>query len=180
VASDIVQESHRLYLDGSIGLESFSAIALLAIRLAETDASELLEDLNPVNSKLLEIMLFLLSSDLSLRTFTFWVSFAEASGDVGDGRLGEPWLRQALGVLLEKSALQEDVDDDEWLGYRTDVVEVFETFCEAMEFETINSVVTSWLGNATRLENSTEKLVVIESSEMSMLMESHWKSHYFF
>jgi len=160
VASDTIQESHRLYLDGELGPESFSAIAVLAIRLAETEAEKLLEDLNPINSNLLEIMLFLLASDLSSRTFTFWVSFAEASLDLGDGRHGESWLRQALVLLLEKATWQEDVDEHEWVGYRTDVVEVFEVICEATEFETVNSVMTSWLDNATRLDNAMEKLVV--------------------
>jgi hypothetical protein len=115
-------------------------------------------------------MLFLLGSDLSSRTFTFWISFAEASVDVGDGGQGEPWLRLALALLLEKAKWTEEIDEDEWLGYRTDVVEVFEVICEAMGFETINSVVTTWLDNATTLENSTEKLVVSRSF-MSWLMK---------
>ena len=160
VTSAIVQESHRLYLDGTLEPESFFAIAILAIRLAETEAEKLVKDLNPMNSNLLEIMLFLLGSDLSSRTFTFWVSFAEATVDVGAGRRGEPWLRQALVLLLEKSTWQEDVDEDQWMGYRTDVIEVFEVICEATEFETVNSVITSWLDNAARLENAMEKLVV--------------------
>jgi len=160
VASNVVQETHHLYLDGRIGPESFSAIALLAIRLAETEAEKLIEDRNPINSKLLEIMLFLLGTDLSPRTFTFWVSFAEARVDVGDGRREEPSLLQALVLLLENATWQEDVDQDEWMGYRTDVVEVFEAICEATEFETVNFVITSWLDHAARLENSTKKLVV--------------------
>lgn len=170
LASDIIQQAHRLYAEGAIGLDSFSAIGLLAIRLAETEAEKLLEDLNPINSKLLDIMLFLLSSDLSCRTFTFWISFAEASVDVGDGGQGEPWLRLALALLLEKAKWTEEIDEDERMGYRTDVVEVFEVICEAMGFETINSVVTTWLDNATTLENSTEKLVVSRRF-MSWLMK---------
>jgi hypothetical protein len=164
-ATDIVQGSYRSYAVGAIGLDSSSSIGLLAIRLAETEAEKLLEDLSPINSKLLDIMLFLLSSELSSRTFTFWISFAEASVDVGDGGQGEPWLRSSLALLLEKATWTQETDEDEWMGYRTDVVEVFEVICEAMGFETVNSVVTTWLDNATTSENSTEKLVVPQPIE---------------
>jgi hypothetical protein len=174
LASDIIQQAHRIYAEGKIGLDSFSAIGLLAIRLAETEAEKLLEDLSPINSKLLDIMLFMLGSDLSSRTFTFWISFAEASVDVGDGGQGEPWLRTALALLLEKAKWAEETNEDEWMGYRTDVVEVFEVICEAMGFETVNSVVTISLDNATMSENSTEKLVVPQSIN-ELAYESRWK-----
>jgi hypothetical protein len=165
LTSDIIQQAHRAYAEGGIGLDSFSAIGLLAIRIAETEAEKLLEDLSPINSKLLDIMLFLLSSELSSRTFTFWISFAEASVDVGDGGQGDPWLRSSLALLLEKATWTQETDEDEWMGYRTDVLEVFEVICEAMGFETVNSVVTTWLDNATTSENSTEKLVVPQPIE---------------
>ena len=160
IASGIVQESYQLYVHESLGLDSFSSIALLAITLAESVAERLLDPITPLSSKILETILFLLNSDLSSRTFNFWISFAEASADIDDGHRGDQWLQQVLPILLEKSSWREDVDDEEWSGYRTDVVEVFEGICEVLEYETINSAVTSWLGAAADREHGQEKLVV--------------------
>src|SRR5438046_2885640 len=71
VASDIVQESYRLYIEESIGLDSFSSIAYLATTLAESEAEKLLDPVTPLTSKILETMLFLLNSEICSRTFNF-------------------------------------------------------------------------------------------------------------
>ena len=162
IASDIVQESYQLYLDESIGLDSFSSIAYLAITLAESEAEKLLDPVTPLSSKILEAMLFLLNSEISSRTFNFWISFAEASVDIDDGRRGYLWLQQALPVLLQISSWREDVDQEEWNGYRMDVVEVFEGICEVLDYETINSIVANWLEAAARREDTQEKMVVFQ------------------
>ena len=164
VASDIVQESYQLYIEESIGLDSFSSIAYLAITLAESEGEKLLDPVTPLTSKILETMLFLLNSEISSRTFNFWISFAEASVDIGDGHQGDVWLQRALPILLEISSWREDIDQEEWSGYRIDVVEVFEGICEVLEFETINPVVTNWLEAATRREDTQEKMLVLQTS----------------
>jgi hypothetical protein len=105
-------------------------------------------------------MLFLLNSDVSSRTFYFWISFAEASVDVDDGHTGDPWLQQALPILLEQCAWREDMDDEEWNGYRIDVVEMFEGICEVLEYDTLNSVVLHWLDSAANKENPEDRIVV--------------------
>jgi hypothetical protein len=162
VTSDIVQESYQLYLGGSIGFGCFSSMAYLAITLAESEAEKLLDSVTPLTSKILETMLFLLNSEISSRTFNFWISFAEASIDIGDGHPGDPWLKRALLVLLQISSWREDADQEEWSGYRIDVVEVFEGICEVLDYETINSIVATWLEAAVRREDTQEKIVVFQ------------------
>lgn len=176
IASNIVQESYQLYLNESIGLDSFSSIAFLGITLAESEAEKLLDPLTPLSSKLLETMLFLLNSDIGSRTFNFWVSFAEGSVDIGDGHRGDPWLQQTLPLLLEKSSWGEDIDHEEWIGYRTDVVEVLEGICEVLEYETINSVVTNWLGIAANREHQDKIVVCIHKKPRN---NRHWRLLYF-
>jgi hypothetical protein len=149
----------------------------LAITLAESAAEKLLDPLPPLHSKFLETMLFLLNSDFSSRTFNFWISFAEASIDFGDNDQGDRWLQRALPFLLEKSSRREDIDHEELMGYRTDVVEVFEFICEALEYDTINSVVTNWLAAAASREQQDEKIVV-SSRSLSIGNGSHWKLLY--
>jgi hypothetical protein len=160
VTSGLIEESYHLYLTSSIGIDAFTSVSFLAITLAEVEVENLLEPLTPLTQKFLEIMLFLLDTGMSSRTFNFWASFAEASIDIGDGHEGDLWLRQALPKLLEKSAWQDDLDYEEWSAYRTDVVEVFEAICEVLEHETLNSVVTEWLDAAARKEDSEAKVVV--------------------
>lgn len=149
----------------------------MAITLAESAAEKLLDPLSPLNSKFLEIMLFLLNSEFSSRTFNFWISFAEASIDFGHDDQGDRWLQRALPFLLEKSSRREDMDYEEWMGYRTDVVEVFESICEALEYDTINSVVTNWLAAAASREHQDEKIVV-SSRALGIDNGSHWKLLY--
>jgi hypothetical protein len=160
VTSGLVQESYHLYLTSSIGIDAFTSISFLAITLAESEVEKLLEPLTTLNQKFLEIMLFLLDTDMSSRTFNFWASFAEASVDIGDGHQGDLWLQQVLPKLLEKSAWRDDLDYEELSAYRTDVVEVFEAICEVLERDTLNSVVTEWLDAVTRKEDSETKVVV--------------------
>jgi hypothetical protein len=151
--TDILQRS----ID--IDYDMFAALASLTITLGESIADAILEPFTPINARLLEIMLLLLDSDVSIRTFTFWVSFAEASVDVGDGRHGEPWLERALPILLQKSAWR-DIDPDEWIAYRMDVVEMFEGICEVLGHEKINSVVLGCLENAARCGALEERMIV--------------------
>jgi hypothetical protein len=163
IATGIVQESYQLYLNDSIGLDSFTVISSLAVTLAESPLEKLLDPLSALNSKLLETMFFLLNSDISSRTFNFWISLAEASVDIGDGHVTDPYLQQALPILLQKSSWREDVDHEEWIGYRTDVVEVFESFCEILPPEALNAVAASWLDNAANTRDGHKKIVVCTS-----------------
>lgn len=156
----IVQESYQLYLNDSIGLDSFTAISSLAVTLAESILEKLFDPLNALNSKFLETMFFLLDTDVSSRIFNFWISLAEASVDIGDGHIADPYLRQALYILLQKSSWRDDVDHEEWVGYRMDVVEVFEAFCEILPSETLNTVTTSWLDDAANTDDGYKKIVV--------------------
>jgi hypothetical protein len=137
-----------------------TAIASLAITISEIDVQALVYPLPATNSKLLETMLYLLDSDLSLHTFNFWIEFAEASLDVDDGHRGDVWLQRALRILLEKSAWRDDVDHDEWTAYRMDVADVFEGICEVLGYETMNSMMTSYLENAGQRENIQETALV--------------------
>ena len=143
-------------------LDSFSSMAYLAITLAESEAEKLLDPVTPLTSKILETMLFLLNSEISSRTFNFWISFAEASVDIDDGHRGDPWLQRALPILLQISSWRQDVDQEEWSGYRIDVVEVFEGICEVLDYETISSIVANWLEVAARREDTQEKMVVFQ------------------
>lgn len=172
IASDIVQESYQLYLDESIGLNSFSSIAYLAVTLAESEAGRLLDPLTPLTSKILETMLFLLNSEVSSQTFNFWISFAETSVDVDDGHQGDLWLQRALPLLLQKSLWREDADREEWSGYRIDVVEVFEGICEVLDYETINSIVENWLEAAAGREDTREKMVVFQLPQVVITVDS--------
>jgi len=165
ITSGLVQESYHLYLTSSIGIDAFTSISSLAITLAEAKVENLLESLTPRNQKFLEIMLFLLDTEMSSRSLNFWASFAEASFDIGDGHKGDLWLQHVLPKLLEKSAWRDDLDYEEWSAYRTDVVEVFEAICEVLEHETLSSVVTEWLDTAARKEDSEAKVVVSILSE---------------
>lgn len=172
IASGIVQQSYQSYLNELIGLDSITAIAFLAISLAELATEKLLQPLNPLNSKLLETMLFLLNSDLSSRTFNFWTSFAEASVDIDDGHSADRWLEEALPILVEKSAWHENMDHDEWNAYRTDVVEVSEAICEVLEQSTISSAVISWLDAAAKREDLQEKALVHPTSSETLIIDS--------
>jgi len=165
VTSGLIQESYHIYLTSSIGFDAFTSISLLAITLVEAEVGKLLTPLTPLNEKFLEIMLFLLDTGMSSRTFNFWASFAEASVDIGEGHEGNIWLQRVLPKLLEKSAWQDDLDYEEWSAYRTDVVEVFEAICEVLERETLNTVVTEWLDVAARKLDSEAKVVVFILSE---------------
>ena len=165
ITSGIVQESYHLYLNSPIGMEGFISISSLAITLAEADVDKLLSPLTPLNQKFLEMMLFLLDTEMSSRTFNFWASFAEAIVDVVAGHEGDIWLQQALCKLLDRSAWRDDLDDEEWNAYRADVVEVFEAICEVVEHEKLNSVVIESLNTAARKEDGESKVVV------SMLLE---------
>jgi hypothetical protein len=165
VTSGLVQESYHLYLTSSIGIDAFTSISFLAITLAEPEVEKLLEPFAPLNQKYLEIMLFLLDTEMSSRTFNFWASFAEASVDIGEGHQGDFWLQQVLPKLLEKSVWRDDLDYEEWSAYRADVVEVFEAICEVLERDTLNSVVTEWLDAVARKEDSEAKVVVSILSE---------------
>jgi hypothetical protein len=161
ISNGIVQESSRLYVNGSIGLDSMTAIASLAITISEIDMKALIYPLPATNEKLLETMLYLLNSDLSLHTFNFWIEFAEASLDVDDGHRGDVWLQRALQILLEKSAWRDDVDQEEWTAYRMDVADVFESICEVLGYETMNSLMASYLENAGQREDIQERASVL-------------------
>jgi hypothetical protein len=176
IANDIVQESSRLYVNGSIGLDSMTAIASLAITISEIDVQALVYPLPATNSKLLETMLYLLDSDLSLHTFNFWIEFAEASLDVDDGHRGDVWLQRALRILLEKSAWRDDVDPEEWIAYRMDVADVFEGICEVLGYETMNSLMTSYLENAGQREDIQERALVFLLAVVLIYLRS-WRRH---
>jgi hypothetical protein len=148
LSGDTVQKSWEMYANGSIGLDSFAALASLAITLVETLSAKLIDPPTSQNVRMLEIMLFLLASDQSSRTFNFWISFAEASVDIDDGHRADLWLKQALAILLDKSLWSDNMDEEEWLGYRTDVSEVFEGICEVLGPEIISSVVLASLETA--------------------------------
>lgn len=172
VTSGIIQESCHLYLASSIGVDAFTSISLLAITLAEMDVAKLLMPLTPLNQKFLEIMVFLVDTEISARTFNFWSSFAEACVDIGDGHEGDSWLEQVLPKLLEKSAWRDDLDFEEWSAYRTDVVEVFEAICEILEREKLNSAVTLWLDAAAMKQDSEIKIVVATFMQKFLMKES--------
>ena len=108
---------------------------------------------------MLEIMLFLLDSEISTRTFNFWISFAESCVDIGNGHQGDPWLERALAILLQRSAWRE-LDRDEWAAYRMDVVELFEGICDVLGNEKINSVVLECLETAAQRGNFNERMIV--------------------
>jgi hypothetical protein len=160
ISHDIVPKSFEMYGNGSIGQDSFIAISSLAVTLAESFSEQLIDPLTPLNTNLLETMLFLLSTDQGSRTFNFWISFAEASVDIDDGHRAEAWLQRTLPILLDKSSWRDDGDEEEWFGYRTDVVELFEGICEVLGHESITSVVMSCLENAAARENRQDKIVV--------------------
>jgi hypothetical protein len=160
ISHDIVQKSFEMYGNGSIGQDSFIAISSLAVTLAESFSEQLIDPLTPLNVNLLETMLFLLSTDQGSRTFNFWISFAEASVDIEDGHRGDAWLQRTLPILLDKSSWRDNVDEEEWFGYRTDVVELFEGICEVLGYKTITSIVMSCLENAAARENIQDRIVV--------------------
>ena len=159
LADDLVQESYKFYLAGSVGIDAVTAVASLAIAVAEEATVELIDHATPQASKLLETMMFLLNSDLSSRTFNFWASFAEASVD-GDESIAEPWLQKVLGITLERTCWRDDLDHEEWSAYRTDVVEVFEGLSEVLSPEILNTSVASHLDMTANGYDAQAKIVV--------------------
>lgn len=159
LTEDLVQESYKFYLAGSVGIDAVTAVASLAIIIAEETTVEMIDHPSHQTSKLLETMLFLLNSDLSSRTFNFWVSFAEASVYEDESTAG-PWLQKVLGITLGKTCWKDDLDQEEWSAYRTDVIEVFEGLSEVLNPEILNTSVTSHLDMAANGYDIQGKIVV--------------------
>lgn len=136
-------------------------MASLAITVSELDVEELLHP-TATNAKLLETMLFLLNSDLSIHTFNFWIEFAEACLDFDDGHRGDNWLQSALQILLDKSSWRDDLDTEEWTGYRMDVVDVFEGICEVLGYHVMNATMARYLEKAGQGGHIQERAVVPE------------------
>jgi hypothetical protein len=156
LANGFVQESYQFYLAGSIGIGAITAVALLAIAVAE----EAPVDSTPQGSKILETMLFLLNSEVSSRTFNFWVLFAETNFDSYVEAAAVPWLQRVLSITLEKACWKDDLDHEEWSAYRTDVVEVFEAMTCILKPKILNASVTSYLNITNNGYDIQEKIVV--------------------
>lgn len=167
-STDIIQQSTTLDYD------VFSALASLTITLCESVVEKITDPLTTRNTKALEIMLLLLNSDVSSRTFNFWLCFAETSMDIADGHQGDPWLERALPILLQRSAWR-DGDPDEWSAYRMDVVEVFETVCDVLGNDKINSFVFGWLSSSLGDGDVDQRMIVY----YDLVLANHrsWKQH---
>lgn len=162
-------------MSGSVGLDTFTSIASLAIALAEDGIEELIDPLTPQKSKVLETMLYLLSGDISSRTFNFWESFGEASVDIGDGYQAEGWLQQVLSITLEKTCWRDDIDYDELTAYRTDVAELFEGLSEVLRSEAVNDTVINYLDIATSKHEIQEKVVVCTLHYTHLIDYRSWR-----
>jgi len=164
---NLIEGTYEEYRAHSIEFHSFMSMAMLAIVLAESMEERLFVPNLPCRSRVMETMLFLVDTELSSRTFNFWISFAENSSEIEDKQQGYPWLEQAFTQFFMKMC-ESGGDEMEWLSYRADVIEVFESILCMLGPAFLNSAVQqaldSWVfepGNTGECSEDSLQILVV-------------------
>jgi len=161
-SNDIVQNYYANYKEDMIDITSFRSLAALTINIFEGTSEEIWTTNHDMGAALLDIMEFLLDSDFSDLTFTFWI-------DVCEGHLfrhADPWIRRIPLLLLARCKYNENNDQDEWRRYREDVTELFEAICQHLGSEIMEPIVMQYLIGAVETQESTEVLLVLPVTEV--------------
>jgi len=160
--SDIIFS--KSYFADALPIEQFPLVAQLAITVAEFEIDDIFDLEDQRHEDIMNAMTILLRDmNFSSKTFTFWIAFSMACREVQHDR-GVKWLVNAMGIALENSKWRQDVDIEEWTGYRNDVEELFESFSETLGDDDIRGVVhDSWdeVIRAIGPQMQPERVVVI-------------------
>jgi len=160
----VVRESYAYWKEGRIDFMSFRSIASLAIAMSEATIMKPKPTPPPFDLRedLLNMMMFLLDSEVGSLTFTFWIELCEGYYSL----FYAPWLQRILLILLARCKQSRDVDEDEWKAFREDVVELFEAICLRLGSETVEPIVLQYLTDAIDHQEAREVALVIPVDEV--------------